>query len=208
MNDIKGSLQKCIDNTAKYLNDHLVVARRLNKPLVIEEFGFPRDHHEYSLKDSTSCRDRYYASVFRQIQQSAQNNDALAGCNFWAWGGFGRPQGEHVFWQKGDDYLGDPAQEEQGLNSVFDTDATISLIKNYTDRLKGKTALVDDKAIPEVKLLYARLKNLMKKGIMHVATSTINRLLDYVLNTPADGYRSAASVQAIKGLIAKNKAFM
>jgi len=43
---------------------------------------------------------------------------------------------------------------------------------------------------------------------MHVATSTINRLLDYVLNTPADGYRSAASVQAIKGLIAKNKAFM
>jgi len=166
VNDIKGSLQKCIDNTAKYLNDHLVVARRLNKPLVIEEFGFPRDHHEYSLKDSTSCRDRYYASVFRQIQQSAQNNDALAGCNFWAWGGFGRPQGEHVFWQKGDDYLGDPAQEEQGLNSVFDTDATISLIKNYTDRLKGKTALVDDKAIPEVKLLYARLKNLMKKGIM------------------------------------------
>ena len=40
---------------------------------------------------------------------------------------------------------------------------------------------------------------------MHVATSTVERLLDYVLNTPADGYRSATSVQTIKALIANNK---
>lgn len=40
---------------------------------------------------------------------------------------------------------------------------------------------------------------------MHVATSTIDKLLDYVLNTPADGYRSAKSVEAIKFLIANNK---
>jgi len=40
---------------------------------------------------------------------------------------------------------------------------------------------------------------------MHVATSTIDKLLDYVLNTPADGYRSAKSVEAIKSLIANNK---
>lgn len=43
---------------------------------------------------------------------------------------------------------------------------------------------------------------------MHVATSTVERLLDYVLNSPADGYRSAASVESIKELIAKNRAFM
>ena len=40
---------------------------------------------------------------------------------------------------------------------------------------------------------------------MHVATSTIDQLLDYVLNTPADGYRSAKSVEVIKSLIANNK---
>lgn len=40
---------------------------------------------------------------------------------------------------------------------------------------------------------------------MHVATSTVDKLLDYVLNTPADGYRSATSVQAIKSLIAENR---
>ncbi len=43
---------------------------------------------------------------------------------------------------------------------------------------------------------------------MHVATSSINQLLDYCLNTPADGYRSAASAATIKNLIAGNKPFM
>jgi len=51
---------------------------------------------------------------------------------FWAWGGFGRATPGHVYWQRGDEYLGDPAQEEQGLNAVFDIDPTISLIREYT----------------------------------------------------------------------------
>ena len=40
---------------------------------------------------------------------------------------------------------------------------------------------------------------------MHVATSTIDRLIDYCMNTPEDGYYTAASVETIKKLIAKNK---
>lgn len=40
---------------------------------------------------------------------------------------------------------------------------------------------------------------------MHVATSTINQLLDYCINTPADGYRTFKSVETIKKLIAENK---
>jgi 4-O-beta-D-mannosyl-D-glucose phosphorylase len=39
---------------------------------------------------------------------------------------------------------------------------------------------------------------------MHVATSTIDRLLDYVLHTPEDGLRSAASVHERIRLIEKN----
>ena len=39
---------------------------------------------------------------------------------------------------------------------------------------------------------------------MHVATSTIDQLVDYCINTPEDGLRSAASVQAINKLIDKN----
>ena len=40
---------------------------------------------------------------------------------------------------------------------------------------------------------------------MHVATSTIDKLVDYCMNTPADGYRTALSVETIKALVAKNK---
>ncbi|MEL6141195.1 MAG: glycosidase [Bacteroidota bacterium] len=39
---------------------------------------------------------------------------------------------------------------------------------------------------------------------MHVATSTIDRLIDYVKNTPADGLRSAASVATRLELIERN----
>jgi 4-O-beta-D-mannosyl-D-glucose phosphorylase len=40
---------------------------------------------------------------------------------------------------------------------------------------------------------------------MHVATSTIDRLVDYCLNTPEDGLRSAKSVETINQLIERNK---
>ncbi len=40
---------------------------------------------------------------------------------------------------------------------------------------------------------------------LHVATSTLAQLLDYVVHTPADGLRSAASVQQINQLIDHNQ---
>ena len=40
---------------------------------------------------------------------------------------------------------------------------------------------------------------------MHVAESCVERLVDYCLNTPADGLRTATSVEAICKLIEKNK---
>lgn len=39
---------------------------------------------------------------------------------------------------------------------------------------------------------------------MHVATSSINRLLDYCLNTAPDGYRSAKSVEELNTIIDRN----
>lgn len=40
---------------------------------------------------------------------------------------------------------------------------------------------------------------------MHVATSTIDKLVDYCMNTPADGFRSKTSVDTIIAQIDKNK---
>ncbi len=39
---------------------------------------------------------------------------------------------------------------------------------------------------------------------LHVATSTLERLLDYVVNTPADGFSSAATTQTLNNLIENN----
>ena len=43
---------------------------------------------------------------------------------------------------------------------------------------------------------------------MHVAVSTVDKLVDYCLNTPADGFRSATSVRSIQALIERNKPFI
>jgi len=40
---------------------------------------------------------------------------------------------------------------------------------------------------------------------MHVAVSSIEQLLDYIMNNPEDGFTSAASVQTLNHLIQKNK---
>jgi 4-O-beta-D-mannosyl-D-glucose phosphorylase len=40
---------------------------------------------------------------------------------------------------------------------------------------------------------------------MHVATTTLDKLIDYVVNTPADGFRSSTSVDAVYQIINNNK---
>ncbi len=42
---------------------------------------------------------------------------------------------------------------------------------------------------------------------MHVATSTIDKLIDYCLNTPEDGFRSASSVNSLNKIIEKNLSY-
>ena len=125
----------CIERTNKYIAEHIELGVKHQRPVVIEEFGMPRDGRKYQLDVPTECRDRYMENVFEQVVLSSRNQGVLAGCNFWAWGGLGRPHSEHIYWQPGDTYLGDPAQEEQGLNSVFDTDSTIQLILKYTNQI-------------------------------------------------------------------------
>jgi mannan endo-1,4-beta-mannosidase len=101
----------------------------------MEEFGFPRDDFSYSKTSTTQWRDRYYDFVFTTVKQHAADGGCFAGCNFWGWGGFAKPKHEQQ-WQVGDDYTGDPAQEQQGLNSVFSGDkSTLKVIKSQVDRM-------------------------------------------------------------------------
>ena len=130
-------LPRAKENTKKYIDDHMVIARKYSKPIVLEEFGFPRDGFSFSKEAPTTARDEYYRYVFDLIRQDRESGGLFAGCNFWAWGGFAGQNPDHVFWEKGDDYTGDPAQEQQGLNSVFATDSTIEIIKAENRKLRN-----------------------------------------------------------------------
>ena len=56
---------------------------------------------------------------------------------FWGWGGFANPSEEYEYWKPGDDYTGDPAQEQQGLNSVFASDSTTITLIKQANRVLG-----------------------------------------------------------------------
>ena len=130
MND--GTVEPAIALSLEYLDEHMEVARRLHKPLVVEEFGFPRDSVGFSRGTSVSMRDRYYEAMLSQMVGQKAYGTLLTGFNFWGWGGLAEPSQEHLMWQPGDDYTGDPAQEEQGLYSVFASDtSTVSIIRQY-----------------------------------------------------------------------------
>ena len=129
-------LPKAKANTKDYIDRHLEICARLKKPLVMEEFGYPRDDFKFALGTPTKGRDGFYEYVFSLVADNAEQGGYFAGCNFWGWGGFAKPKHEQQ-WQVGDDYTGDPAQEQQGLNSVFSGDrSTLKVIKSQVDRMK------------------------------------------------------------------------
>ncbi|MBU2870417.1 hypothetical protein [Colwellia sp. E2M01] len=137
VDDQEASTLVAIDKAKQYMVDHLVVAKTLNKPIVLSEFGFPRHLESNSPLNSTKYRDQFFTEIFQQVLNNKDNNGNLAGLNFWAYGGFGRANPENKGeWRLGDDYLGDPAQEPQGLNTVFSSDTeTLSIIKQFNKEL-------------------------------------------------------------------------
>ena len=127
-------IQKACQRTGDYIDLHIEMSKLINKPMVIEEFGFCRRGNKNNLSDDVESRDILYSYVFDHIARSAAQGGVIAGCNFWGWGGSGRPADE--VWNAGDDYLCDPPHEPQGWYSVFDCDhTTLSIIKKYTEKL-------------------------------------------------------------------------
>lgn len=145
----------CVANrmTEKYLTAHFPVAERLHKPVVLEEFGYPRDGNRdfegqaekfwdgvsLSKDSSTAARDEYYTYVFGRLIKARNADEPLKGVNFWGWGGHASQSEVNEFWKPGDDYCGDPAQEPQGLFSVYATDSTtLDLIRRTNEYLTGE----------------------------------------------------------------------
>lgn len=105
-----------------YITSHAERMQPISRPLVLEEFGYPRDAKSYLYGSPTIARDSFYNFVLGYVGPGR----TLAGCNFWGWGGEAVPA--HEMWLPGDPYTGDPAQEPQGLYSIFSADTTTTAV--------------------------------------------------------------------------------
>ncbi len=153
-NTLSTNFDKAKENTDEYIDEHLAVAERHGKPVVIEEFGFPRDDFRFAQGTPVTSRDEYYGHVLNRLVDSAKDRGLLAGINFWGWGGLAGQSPVNIYWQPGDDYCGDPAQEQQGLNSVYVSDvSTTDIIRKAagdlaeTSRLTAEFCIDDNTGI-------------------------------------------------------------
>jgi mannan endo-1,4-beta-mannosidase len=109
---------------------------RLDKPLVLEEFGLARDYESvndiFNSNSATTHRDLFYTAMFDAVYNSAVTGGSAAGFNFWAWAGHARP---------GDPWVGDPPHETPGWYSVYNTDdSTTNLITTYAEKMNNISA--------------------------------------------------------------------
>ena len=132
--DVAGGVGAAIGKSKEYIAVHDEAARELGKPIVIEEFGYPRDGMALAPGSAVTGRDAYYDFMLGLV---SEGNSQVKGVNFWGWGGTARPA--HATWRPGDPYTGDPAQEDQGLNSVFDADTTTTgIIRKHTRAIDAR----------------------------------------------------------------------
>jgi mannan endo-1,4-beta-mannosidase len=119
-----------------YLNWHIDEANKMGKPIVLEEFGINRDNGSFAPGATTINRDKFYQAIYQLLARRAASGDAIAGSNFWAWGGAGRTKNPDFMWKAGDSFVGDPPQEAQGLYCVFDTDeSTVRIISTHARQM-------------------------------------------------------------------------
>jgi len=122
----------------EYLDWHIDAANKMAKPVVLEEFGINRDDGSFRPIATTIYRDKFYTAIYGLLARRAAAGDAIAGSNFWAWGGSGRTQNADFMWKAGDSFVGDPPQEPQGLYCVFDSDiSTVKIISAHALQMSG-----------------------------------------------------------------------
>lgn len=125
---VEAHVDRAIELSDRYIDMHIAALDSVKKPLVIEEFGYPRDGFAFSPEAPTTARDKYYAYLLERFA----GDKRICGLNFWGWNGMGRADSmaSPPMWHPGADFLCDPAHEPQGMYGVFSTDAsTIGLFR-------------------------------------------------------------------------------
>ena len=134
--DLAGTWPNVAAKTAAYIAAHERLAGSLGKPLVIEEFGFPRDGESHDPASTTHWREQFYASVYDAVERSWRDGGPIAGSNFWAWNGEAKAAHPDFRFRDGDrQYMGDPPHEPQGWYGNFASDAAmLALIRDHAAR--------------------------------------------------------------------------
>ena len=135
--DAEKTLPTTLENAGKYIDAHIQVAQNLKRPIIIEEFGLPRENESLVAGSSVANRDVFYNYIFNRVLESHKNKGVLQAANFWGFGGEGKAVTPDGKWKPGDPLTTDPPQEPQGLNSVFSSDkSTLEIVKKYNLELK------------------------------------------------------------------------
>ena len=119
----------------KYFRTHLEDSLGNGKPLLIEEFGFPRDGEASDPSATTEFRQRFYREIYNAVERGWGTGGPIQGSNFWAWNGEARAAHPDARFRDGDlAYMGDPPHEPQGWFGNFDTDADmLALIRSHAE---------------------------------------------------------------------------
>lgn len=132
--DLEGTWPAGRERVADYISTAIRLADTSGKPLVFEEFGFPRDGERYAPEAPTTFRERYYRMIYDAAEANAAGRGGpVAGSNFWAWNGEARARHADFRYQNGDNaYMGDPMHEPQGWYGNFDSDANmLALVERH-----------------------------------------------------------------------------
>jgi mannan endo-1,4-beta-mannosidase len=136
--DLPGTYAKGEALVAEYLAQHTDYARGLGKPLVIEEFGYPREGPGYGPGTPTTHRDCFYRQIYDAVQASAASGGPIAGSNFWSWAGRKDPGGQSLYRPR--DLPRDPNElhEPPGWYDVHPADeTTLAVVRVHAAALKA-----------------------------------------------------------------------
>jgi mannan endo-1,4-beta-mannosidase len=133
-NSVDSTYPITVTKAIAYINKHLELARELQKPIVMEEFGLPRDSVQTKMGTPTTVKDKYFEKILSVVLDSVSNGAPIAGANFWFWCGEGSPGTYTYKWG-----FGNPFSGVENFNSIYYSDTTtIAIFKKYAQKLNDK----------------------------------------------------------------------
>lgn len=127
-NCMVNNIEEAIDKSKKFIDQHLLIATELCKPIIFEEFGLSRDFGLTSSDSATKNRDYFFNEILDYMFKKREGINSACGALIWSWSGEGIPTDSEVL-DNSKIILGDPPHEKQGWYSIYNSDkATIDII--------------------------------------------------------------------------------